>query len=184
MSTGKIDVWITMEGDPCHIKELGADYPYPWVVAVWDCCGRILKWCGREYFNLRTECGHIEIIVPPGCYVLRAAEAMGANNNGVWGNYWTDHAVVTVGCGQEVCVTLVAPSAHNCGWGWLHVLEGLRAVQAVQGDLIDNAIKANRAVVERLPRSGWDYATEESMLQLIREAEKVKPNQPPKENPK
>jgi hypothetical protein len=182
MSTGKIDVWITTEGDPCHVRELGVDYPEPWVVAIWDCCGRVLTWCGRRYFGLQTKCGHLEIEVPPGCYVLRAAEAMWWDTNGVRGNYWTDHAVVQVSCGQEVCVTLVAPSTHNCGWGWLHVLEGLRGVQAVPGDLLDAAIRANRAVVERLPRSDFEYATEESMLQLVREAEKIRPpNRPPSE---
>ena len=174
MSTGKIEVWISVEGDPCRISEIGVDYPHPWVVAVWDCCGRVLKWCGRDYFNLLTSCGHLDIEVPPGCYVLRAAEAMGLSSNGVYGNYWTDHAVVTVGCGEEACVRLVAPSAHNCGWGWTHVLGGLRALGVVPAELVDEAIRANRAVVERLPRSDFEYATEEAMLQLVREAEKGK----------
>ena len=183
MSTGKIEIWITLEGDPCRINEQPPHVAGPWLVAVWDCSGRILEWCGRRFFALPADCGHLEIEVPPGRYILRAAE-------GMWwapripGNHWTDHGVVTVGCGQTVCVTLFAPSAHGCGFGWIHVLEGLRASQMIPGDLAEDAIKANRAVIERVARSNFDIATQDTLVQLLRKAEEIKAGPPPKEDPK
>jgi hypothetical protein len=49
---------------------------------------------------------HIEVDVPPGCYIVRAWVC--------WGNLWSDRAMVIVGCGQEGCVNLIVPRAENC----------------------------------------------------------------------
>lgn len=49
---------------------------------------------------------HIEVEVPPGCYIVRAWVC--------WGNLWTDRAMVIVGCGQEACVNLIVPRKVNC----------------------------------------------------------------------
>jgi len=98
------------------------------------------------------------------------------------GNHWTDHATVAVGCGQEVCVTLFAPSAHSCGFGWLHVLEGLRRIEAIPPDLAENAARATEAVLERLPRSGFDMAVQNTQLELAAAAEEAKPEKPPEED--
>ena len=49
---------------------------------------------------------HIEVDVPPGCYIVRAWVC--------WGNLWTDRAMVIVGCGQEGCVNLFVPEAQHC----------------------------------------------------------------------
>jgi len=49
---------------------------------------------------------HIEVDVPPGCYIVRAWVC--------WGNLWTDRAMVIVGCGQEACVNLIVPPKERC----------------------------------------------------------------------
>lgn len=43
--------------------------------------------------------GHIEVELPPGCYIVTAGV--------VWGNVYTDKAMVVVGCHQTACVNLV-----------------------------------------------------------------------------
>jgi len=122
MGVARLNIWITGEGDPCGVSTKPPDPgdPQQWVVAVWECSGRLLNWpCGEgEYFNLPTRCGHLEIEVPPGCYVVRAADSMWMTEAGVAGNHWTDHGVVTACCDETACVTLFAPSAHHCGLGW------------------------------------------------------------------
>ncbi|UCC99492.1 MAG: hypothetical protein JSW66_06330 [Phycisphaerales bacterium] len=49
---------------------------------------------------------HIEVNVPPGCYIVRAWVC--------WGNLWTDRAMVIVSCGGEACVNLIVPRKVNC----------------------------------------------------------------------
>ena len=49
---------------------------------------------------------HIEVDVPPGCYIVRAWVC--------WGNLWSERAMVIVGCGQEGCVNLFVPQARHC----------------------------------------------------------------------
>ena len=49
---------------------------------------------------------HIELEIPPGCYIVRAWVC--------WGNLWTDRAMVIVGCGSEACVNLIVPQKQNC----------------------------------------------------------------------
>jgi len=49
---------------------------------------------------------HIEVEVPPGCYIVRAWIC--------WGNLWTDRVMVIVGCGEDACVNLIVPTKENC----------------------------------------------------------------------
>jgi hypothetical protein len=100
------------------------------------------------------------------------------SGGGIRGNHWTDHGVVTVGCGQEACVTLYAPSAHNCGLGWLHVLDGLRNVDVIPAKLAEEAMEVTKAVLERVPRSNFDVATQDTQIELLKAAEETKPDRP------
>jgi len=49
---------------------------------------------------------HLEVQVPPGCYIVRAWVC--------YGNLWTDRAMAVVGCGDEGCVNLIVPEKENC----------------------------------------------------------------------
>jgi hypothetical protein len=49
---------------------------------------------------------HLEVEVPPGCYIVRAWVCSG--------NLWTDRAMVIVGCGEDACVNLIVPPKENC----------------------------------------------------------------------
>lgn len=172
MGLAKLQIWITSEGDPCKISERDEHDNRPWVVAIWHCDGQLLNWCGRRYFNMIARCGHLEVEVPPGCYVIRAADGMALNPSGaVVGNHWSDHAVVTACCDHETCVTLFAPSAHGCGIGFLHVVERLLAAKMIEPDRGDRLIADLRATIDRLPKSHFDVMVRQTMDELLKAAE-------------
>jgi hypothetical protein len=138
MSTAILNVWITNLGDACSIAN-DPGLPNPWVVAVAHCGGRVLNWSegryrhhgedkwipirphsgpggavGWWYDSIPTRDGHVEIEVPPGCYVLRATMHSWFTNGLLYGNWATERAVVQACCGHDVCATLYAPSAIAC----------------------------------------------------------------------
>jgi hypothetical protein len=178
MGLAKLQIWITSEGDPCKISERDEHDNTPWVVAIWHCDGRLLEWCGRKYFNLVARCGHLEVEVPPGCYVIRAADGMALHPTGaVTGNHWSDHAVVAACCDEAVCVTLFSPSAHNCGFGFLRVVERLIAAKMILPEVGQRLVADLKATLERLPKSHFDVLALPAMDDLLNAAEK-----PPKKS--
>ncbi len=59
----------------------------------------------------KADINHIEVDVPPGCYVVRAW---------VCGhNEWTERAIVNVRCGEHACVNLIVPHVKG-RWGCIH----------------------------------------------------------------
>jgi hypothetical protein len=94
-----------LESSPEIIGTLQHDYPeyniYP--EAAWD--GetnliRIDQKAGGPYVK------HVELAVPPGCYVVRA-----------WicaDNLWSDRQMVIVNCGETACINLLVPPKQGC----------------------------------------------------------------------
>jgi hypothetical protein len=104
MGFAHVNVWITDIGHPCRMSSQA------WRVWVWQCDGTPLEWCGKVYGGLSAECGHLELELPPGCYVIWGY--LQQQNNFVW----TDRAVVQACCDEHHCVTLYAggpPGAEN-----------------------------------------------------------------------
>jgi hypothetical protein len=59
--------------------------------------------CHRtQVLGAELEEGHIELRVPPGCYIINAGVRGLANSN-----VYTDNAMVIVRCGDDACVNLV-----------------------------------------------------------------------------
>lgn len=142
MSVGNINVYITALGQPCKVDNK------LWVVAVAHCDGSILNWSKGRYKNqpdgpwvpiakhvpatigtpampkgwyydsIPAKNGHVEIEVPPGCYVVTASKHTWTGViEGLWilyGNWATEHAIINVGCNEDVCATLFAPSVQPC----------------------------------------------------------------------
>ena len=144
MSTALLNVWITDLGDPCSVAN-DPGLPHAWVVAVSRCDGRLLNWSegrfrfrsddpwmaipyhtppggtpGWWYESVPTRDGHVEIELPPGCYVVRATMHDWFVNGLLYGNWATERAVVQACCGKDVCATLYAPSAPAC---WVPLFE-------------------------------------------------------------
>jgi hypothetical protein len=169
MGLATLQIWFTAEGSPCTISERDEHDNLPWQVAIMHCDGRVLNWCGRRYVGIPAPCGHVEVKVPPGCYVIRGGESMGVNaHGGVTGNHMTDHAVVTACCDENTCVTLFAPSAHNCIFGVVAAIQGAVAFNKLAAEIATPALEALRVVAERLPRSNFDYGAIPVMQELLK----------------
>jgi hypothetical protein len=169
MSTATLNVWITNLGDPCTIaNDAASGLPHAWVVAVSHCDGRVVNWSegryrfhnedkwtpitphtppgstgpaaqGWWYDSIPTLDGHVEIELPPGCYVVRASMHTWFLNGVFYGNWATDRAVVCACCGEDVCVTLYAPTAIAC---WVPMFEFVIPLLQKHGVLKGDAARA------------------------------------------
>ena len=177
MGLGKLQIWIASENDPCKISERDDRDNLSWVVGIWHCDGSVLKWCSKSYFNMTAKCGFLEVTLPPGRYVVRAADSMytrfvpgQTKFEGIWGNQWTDHAVVTVCCDSCECITLFAPTVHNCGWGFMVALSRMTELGLINSETGKNAVAAIKNVLKEITKSDWDKSAQSSMLRLLEEA--------------
>ena len=147
MGTANLQVWITQRGDPCRIATTEH------FVYVLECCtGKPLRWCGRVYSGLKTKCGHLEIDIPPGCYIVGAVESTAGIPP--LGNCLTHIAMVRVNCGDHACVTLFDPSLHLCGT-WLGAaintyVAGTHGGPAIDRDVLGVLQNAGAAVAKML----------------------------------
>jgi hypothetical protein len=184
MSTATLNVYITELGEPCTVTNRR------WVVAVSHCDGTVLNWSegryrhrsgdpwtkiephvppstpplpqGWYYDSIPADNGHVEIEVPPGCYVLRATMHSWFTHGLIYGNWATDHAVVQACCGHDVCVTLYAPTGPQCAVPLFDFVIPLLVQQKiVKRDDAQRAIDAMRAVFERAPRSSFEQEQEQ-----------------------
>jgi hypothetical protein len=90
-SFGKLNVWV--RDMHCNVvKSEGHLHVFP-------CCGNDL-FPGSNHL---IQNGHVEINVPPGCYIIKAGMYTGH------GNIYTDKTIIIVKCGKESCVNLVLP---------------------------------------------------------------------------
>ena len=71
MGYGKLNIWVRYEPEitwSCRVDDKNE-----WYVTIKDCTGRIVERCGKPMSWIGpTECGHLEVEVPPGCYVISA----------------------------------------------------------------------------------------------------------------
>jgi hypothetical protein len=147
MGVGKINVYITALGQPCKVDNANwvvavahcdgsvlnwsegryKDKPDgPWIPIAPHVppvtSGSPAMPQGWYYDSIPANNGHVEIEVPPGCYVVTASKHTWTGvvyDSGFWkwvlyGNWATEHAIVTVGCSDDVCATLYAPTVMNC----------------------------------------------------------------------
>lgn len=156
MCTAKLCVWITEIGDPCHI--IKEQVNEKWYVHIVDCEGNVPEWCGRKLRDFETRCGHAEIEVPPGCYVVFASHSREGEGWGNFGNRLTHVQVVRVNCGDEVCVTLFSPELWYCGaWFAGAILQqeaGLTQL-GIEPKVIQGAVTAVRTLLERVPATAF-----------------------------
>jgi hypothetical protein len=149
MSTARLNVWVTKVGDPCKI-----DDQTQWFVHVLHCNGQILRWCNKVYANMPTKCGHLEVDIPPGCYMVCATWSPGATSPvpTSLGNHISHLAIIRANCGDHVCVTLFPPTFHWCGIWWLIALrENVQALQRGGAELARNAEKAVKDLLASIP---------------------------------
>jgi hypothetical protein len=156
MSTANLNVWITDIGDPCHITNT------QYFVTIVDCGGNVLEWCGKKYSFIKTQCGHVEIEIPPGCYAVFAGQDPQGIGIPPFGNLLTHIQVVRANCGDHICVNLFAPTLHYCGT-WF--TKALRQVVNVGPPNFDPKLAATalRAVQALLDNVGPDDFTQNTL---------------------
>jgi hypothetical protein len=159
MSTAKLNVWVTKVGEPCAI-----DDKTQWFVHVLHCNGKILEWCGKKYTNLPTKCGHLDVEIPPGCYMVCAtwSPGGGATVPTSLGNHISHLSIIRANCGDHVCVTLFPPTFHWCGIWWLIALRENASVLQREGGA-ELARNAENAVTELLAKVPADPLTQEML---------------------
>jgi hypothetical protein len=91
---------------------------------------------------------------------------------GLTGNHLTDHAVVTACCDESICVTLFAPTLHNCVFGVRAALDRAVGANLVAAELARPALTALKALAEKLPASDFDKASQAVMEELLKSADK------------
>jgi hypothetical protein len=117
MGLARLNVWFADINHPCK-KVQNAGGPLL-RVNIYDCDG-IFQWCGRKYQGIVAPCGHVEILLPPGCYLVAGTVAgsiaIPGHPPGDYPNYDTDLVKVDLCCDDHVCITLIPHNLHSCIW--------------------------------------------------------------------
>lgn len=143
MGTAKLNIWVSEVGDPCKISNK------TWYINIYRCDGHILEWCDKRYIILPAKCGHLEVEVPPGVYVINAVWGYWVDPHDViHGNHFTHNAIVHAVCEKTVCVTLFTPHAHICGVIYMLAGMDLAKQEQIPKELAENI----RKIVERVNR--------------------------------
>ena len=108
MGFGRLNVWVHDVKDPCRISE------QTWRIQITDCQNRVVSYCGRKYANIPARCGHTEVRLPPGCYIVWGALSVALRPPFLYANYITHFGIVQVRCDETACVHLYAPSYKKC----------------------------------------------------------------------
>jgi hypothetical protein len=100
MGYAKLNIWIRDEKcRPLYpTRNLKLHF-----VDIKNCMGETVK-----IENIPAGEAHVEVEVPPGCYIVHGHLYM----NGL--NLFTDNAIAIVGCGQVACVDLIGPTVRTC----------------------------------------------------------------------
>lgn len=172
MSEARLNVWVTKVGEPCRI-----DDRTQWFVHVLHCNGEILEYCGRRYANIPTKCGHVDIPIPPGCYMVVAtwSPAPGGAAPTSLGNHISHLQIVRANCGDHVCVTLFPPTFHWCGIWWLVALREAQTLRALPQTALPAAKRAQEAVEALLNQLGKPDALTQQMLLIEKEPRPKEP---------
>lgn len=167
MGMAKLNVWISAMDDPCGIDDR------TWYVTIYDCDGNVLQWCGRKYVVLPAKCGHLEVEIPPGCYLIRAVWSFRLFGGIYYVNHFTDAAIVQAVCDQIACVKLFNPSIHRCGTIILRAVRDLVLQKAIKPELARQQEAALNALLANVPRpvKGFELDHLDEIEKLVREQE-------------
>lgn len=167
MGLATLNVWIHDKTDPCKI-----DDGVFWFVSVTYCNGQPVKWCGHTYSGELAKCGHVELQLPPGCYVVRALQFFPK----IFFNL-TDHAIVVVGCDEKACVHLYTPTDRQRPGSASLSARFLAATKGLPPKAADKFVAACDALLKDLPQTARDTAIE----QLLKDLEDAFAKNPPQE---
>lgn len=171
MGFATLNIWVSGMDDPCSIDDR------TWYVTIYNCDGKVLKWCNRNYVVLPAKCGHLEVKVPPGCYYLKAVWSFSFLGGIFHVNHFTDAAIVCACCDETTCVTLFNPSLHRCGTIVLRAIRDVVQQKGLKPDTAKNAEAALNAVLAEIPRprKGFELDHLDELEKLVRQQERPQP---------
>ena len=127
---------------------------------------------GWWYEMIPTRDGHVEIEVPPGCYVVVGSMHTWFVNGVLHGNWATDRAVVQACCGADACVKLYASSMQPCNVILVHAVLLALKKKVVDEALGNAAIKAIQALQNTEALSPFERGYLEVMERAYAQMEK------------
>jgi len=199
MSYGKLNIWLrysdcslitdcwrtdlviktcagkpVVDMDPTIIKKLKAQYAGYKSVKVHDYADERRIWLSPDDRPGGRPVYHIEVDVPPGCYVVWTRVCYRRNEE-------TNKVMVIVGCGGEVCVNLLLDAVETCSKELIYpILEhgvkiGLpkRDMQVVAKVLMHVADKPRKAVLAELDQRRKEVGKDRGLLKAISAVKKI-----------
>lgn len=133
---------------------------------------------GWYYDNVPTLDGHVEIDVPPGCYVLRGSMHTWFTHGVLYGNWATDRAIVQACCGEEVCPTLYAPSAAACWVPFFDFVIPLLSRHKILVPEVARALEAVKGSIKAEAASPFERAEFENLRRAFEQMDKEIPGAP------
>jgi len=162
MGLGTLNVWVHDEGNPCRMSD------EVWLVNVTYCSGLLVEWCGKTYGFIEAKCGHTEIELPPGCYIVYALQLLFVPGSKFPFFRSTHFGMVMVECDCTACVHLYTPTYRQVIRPVGDVARTLVEKQGVPPEKAEQLAKAANAVLENLAKTVQDAALE----QLLEDASK------------
>jgi hypothetical protein len=173
MGFARLNVWVHDVQDPCRISDR------TWRINVTDCQNRIVSYCGRRYANLPARCGHLELRLPPGCYIVWGALSVHVAPKFVYANYVTHFAFVNVDCHETACVHLYAPTYKKC---WRAFVLATRLIAEQKGfkkggqDEVEQFLRLGERLAGQAPAAAGDDEFAEQTEELVKSLREEEPD--------
>ena len=144
MGMGRLNVWIHDRHSPCKISDES------WLVNITYCSGEILEWCGKNFGFLDAKCGHLVyafqlIWLPPSQFPFFRE---------------THFGIVMVECDASACVQLYFPTLRQIVRQSDSAANILASERGPTAEIAKHLADAARALLEQLPKTGYDEALE------------------------
>ena len=161
MGMGRLNVWIHDRHSPCKISDES------WLVNITYCSGEILEWCGKNFGFLDAKCGHLEIDVPPGCYVVYAFQLIWLPPSQFPFFRETHFGIVMVECDASACVQLYFPTLRQIVGQSDSAANILASERGPTAELAKHLADAARALLEQLPKTDHDEELERAAQEAV-----------------
>lgn len=177
MGLARLNVWFAALDHP--FKKVAEPNVPIMKVNVYDMDGPF-RWCGKTYLGLEAKCGHIEIQLPPGCYLVAGTV------NAPWDypNYDTDLVKVDLCCDDHACITLIPHHLHSCVWWTLTALQTHHKLgtAGLPAQDVNAAITALARLAPQIPKPRFAtelFDPEGIQRQLLDDAQRIAKERPP-----
>jgi hypothetical protein len=152
------NVWVHDKQDPCRISD------EVWFASVTYCNGNPVEWCGHTFSFEEAKCGHVELRLPRGCYIVHAIEFFFLNKLFLF--RFTEHAIVIVNCDELACAHLYTPSIRQTTNGAVRSVRFFAEPQKLPSDKVEKFAAASDDLLKDIPETPVDAAHERLVQHL------------------